>query len=205
MQDWYLYEDAACRDGFGAVCGIDEAGRGPLAGPVFAAAVVLPRHAVIEEINDSKKLSPKKREALYGVIVHTALAWGVGFATEREIDEFNILRATFLAMKRAFDRLGMRPDCALVDGDRMPALGVETKLIVKGDGLSASIAAASILAKVSRDRVMCEIDGIYPGYGFAQHKGYGTALHIERLRELGPCPIHRMTFLRKILGVHSNG
>ena len=205
MQDWYVYEDAAKRDGFGAVCGIDEAGRGPLAGPVFAAAVVLPERAAIEGLNDSKKLSPKKREALYDVIVHTALAWGVGFATEREIDEINILRATFLAMRRAFDGLGIRPDCALVDGDRMPALGVDTRLIVRGDSLSASIAAASILAKVSRDRVMREIDGIYPGYGFARHKGYGTALHIERLRALGPCPVHRKTFLKKILGGSGNG
>lgn len=205
MQDWYVYEDAARRDGFCAVCGIDEAGRGPLAGPVFAAAVILPEHAVIEGLNDSKKVSPEKREALYDVIVRTAPAWGVGFATEREIDEINILQATFLAMKRAFGRLGARPDCALVDGNRMPALGVDTRLIVKGDALSASVAAASILAKVSRDRVMREIDGIYPGYGFAQHKGYGTALHIERLRELGPCPVHRKTFLRKILGVNCNG
>ena len=208
MRDGYVYEDAAKRDGFRTVCGIDEAGRGPLAGPVFAAAVVLPEHADIPGLDDSKKLSPKKREALFDVIARTALACGVGFATEREIDEVNILRATFLAMKRAFDKLGKlgtAPDCALVDGNRMPALGVETRLIVRGDSLSASIAAASILAKVSRDRLMCEIDGIYPEYGFARHKGYGTALHVARLRALGPCPVHRRTFLKKILGGNGDG
>lgn len=205
VQDWFLYEDAAKGDGYSAVCGIDEAGRGPLAGPVFAAAVILPEHLAIDGLNDSKKLSPKKREELYDVIVGSALAYGVGFATEQEIDEINILQATFLAMERAFGGLGVRPDCALVDGNRMPHLGVDTRLIVKGDSLSASIAAASILAKVTRDRLMCEIDGIYPGYGFAQHKGYGTAQHFEALRELGPCPVHRRTFLKKLLAGYVNG
>lgn len=199
LTEWHRYEDAAREEGFSVVCGIDEAGRGPLAGPVFAGAVILPEHACIEGINDSKKLSPKKRESLYDVILKTAVAWGVGFATENEIDEINILQATFLAMKRAFDQLSVQPDCALVDGNRMPDLGVETKLIVKGDSLSASIAAASILAKVSRDRVMCEIDKIYPDYGFARHKGYGTALHVQMLKKFGPCPVHRKTFLKKIL------
>lgn len=204
MTDWHFYEDAARSSGFSIICGIDEAGRGPLAGPVFAAAVILPPHARIEGLNDSKKLTPKKREELYGVILQTAVSYGIGFATEGEIDDVNILQATFLAMRRAFDKLEPRPDCALVDGNRMPSLGVETRLIVKGDSLSAGIAAASILAKVSRDRVMCRIDEIYPGYGFAQHKGYGTKLHVEMLRKLGPCPVHRRTFLKKILDGYGN-
>nr|WP_243112774.1 ribonuclease HII [Caproiciproducens sp. NJN-50] len=204
MVDWHFYENAARRDGLSLVCGIDEAGRGPLAGPVFAAAVIFPPHIRIEGLNDSKKLTPKRREELYGVILQTALAYGIGFASEDEIDKVNILQATFLAMRRAFDRLQLRPDCALVDGNRMPDLGVETRLIVKGDSLSASIAAASILAKVSRDRVMCQIDEIYPGYGFAKHKGYGTSLHREMLRKMGPCPVHRRTFLKKILAGYGN-
>ncbi|OCN02407.1 ribonuclease HII [Clostridium sp. W14A] len=204
MTDWHFYEEEARRDGYPLVCGIDEAGRGPLAGPVFAAAVILPPQVQIEGLNDSKKLSPNKREELYDVICGTAQAYGVGFATEGEIDEINILQATFLAMRRAFDQLNLCPDCALVDGNRMPDLGVETRLIVKGDSLSASIAAASILAKVSRDRVMCRIDEIYPDYGFAKHKGYGTALHMDRLREKGPCPVHRRTFLKKILAGSGN-
>lgn len=198
--DWFLYENTVKANGYHMICGIDEAGRGPLAGPVFAAAVILPENTVIDGINDSKKLSEKKREALYDVITETAVSWSVGFATENEIDEINILQATFLAMKRACDGLSIKPDFALVDGNRMPRLGVETELIIKGDALSASIAAASILAKVSRDRLMYEIDQLYPEYQFAKHKGYGTALHIELLRKYGPCPVHRKTFLKKILG-----
>ncbi len=198
--DWFLYENTVKANGYHSICGIDEAGRGPLAGPVFAAAVILPENAVIDGINDSKKLSEKKREALYDVITKTALSWSVGFATEAEIDEINILQATFLAMKRACDGLTIKPDFALVDGNRMPNLGVETQLIIKGDALSASIAAASILAKVSRDRLMYEIDRLYPEYRFAKHKGYGTALHTELLKKYGPCPVHRKTFLKKILG-----
>ncbi|MFU0833116.1 MAG: Ribonuclease HII [Oscillospiraceae bacterium] len=204
MSDWFFYEDAARSDGCKMVCGIDEAGRGPLAGPVFAAAVILPEHEQIEGLNDSKKLTPKKREMLYDEIVQKAVAWGVSFATEDEIDKINILQATFLAMRRAFSKLNLQPDCALVDGNRMPQLGVETRLIVKGDSKSASIAAASILAKVSRDRVMCQIDEIYPEYGFAKHKGYGTKLHVEMLRKIGPCPVHRRTFLKKILPGYGN-
>lgn len=199
--DWFVYENIAKAKGHQMICGIDEAGRGPLAGPVFAAAVILPENTAIEDINDSKKLSEKKREALYDVITETALGWSVGFATEKEIDEINILQATFLAMKRACDGLKIRPDYALVDGNRMPNLGVETETIIKGDALSASIAAASILAKVSRDRLMYEIDRIYPEYQFAKHKGYGTALHTELLKQYGPCPVHRTTFLKKILEV----
>ena len=198
--DWFLYESTVKANGYHSICGIDEAGRGPLAGPVFAAAVILPENAVIDGINDSKKLSEKKREALYDVITKTALSWSVGFATEAEIDEINILQATFLAMKRACDGLTIKPDFAIVDGNRMPNLGVETQLIIKGDALSASIAAASILAKVSRDRLMYEIDQLYPEYRFAKHKGYGTALHTELLKKYGPCPVHRKTFLKKILG-----
>ena len=198
--DWFVYESAATEKGYHMICGIDEAGRGPLAGPVFAAAVILPDHASIDGINDSKKLSEKKREALYSVIQETAISFSVGFATETEIDEVNILQATFLAMKRACDSLNVKPDFALVDGNRMPHLDVDTQTIIKGDSLSASIAAASILAKVSRDRLMYEIDKLYPEYQFAKHKGYGTALHIEMLKKYGPCPVHRKTFLKKILG-----
>lgn len=200
MTDWYHYENAAREAGFRAVCGIDEAGRGPLAGPVFAAAVILPENCSIEGINDSKKLTPKKREELFDEIEAGAVAYGIGFATEEEVDQINILQATFLAMKRACDALKIRPDLALVDGNRMPALGVETRTIIKGDALSASIAAASILAKVSRDRLLCKIDKIYPQYGFAKHKGYGTSLHVEMLKKYGPCPVHRKTFLKKVLG-----
>lgn len=201
LQDWYCYEKEAKAQGAGVVCGIDEAGRGPLAGPVFAAAVILPESCEIEGLNDSKKLSAKKREELFPLIEAKAVSFGIGFATEEEIDEINILQATFLAMKRACDALSQRPDLALVDGNRIPPLGVPVKTIVKGDSLSANIAAASILAKVSRDRLMGKIDGIYPEYGFAKHKGYGTALHVEMLKKYGPCPIHRKTFLKKILEV----
>lgn len=198
--DWLAFENEAKSNGYTAICGIDEAGRGPLAGPVFAAAVILPPGLYIEGINDSKKLSAKRREALFGVIQEKAVSWSVGFATEQEIDEINILQATFLAMKRAAAGLSVRPDFALVDGNRMPGLGVPARTIVKGDALSESIAAASILAKVSRDRLMLEIDRIYPEYGFAKHKGYGTALHNERILKYGPCPVHRRTFLKKLLG-----
>lgn len=201
----YQFENAARSEGFSAVCGIDEAGRGPLAGPVFAAAVILPENCSIEGINDSKKLTPKKREILFDEIRAGALSYGIGFATEQEIDSINILQATFLAMKRAFDAMNIRADLALVDGNRMPNLGVETRTIVRGDALSASIAAASILAKVSRDRLLCEIDRIYPQYGFAKHKGYGTAYHVEMLQKYGPCPVHRKTFLKKIFAEVQHG
>jgi len=198
--DWFAFENAAVEKGYKVICGIDEAGRGPLAGPVFAAAVILPSNQMIEGVNDSKKLTEKKREFLFDIIKETAIGYSVGFATETEVDEINILQATFLAMKRAYDGLDVRTDFALVDGNRMPHLGVDTQIIIKGDALSANIAAASILAKVSRDRLMYEIDKIYPQYQFAKHKGYGTALHIEMLKKYGPCPVHRKTFLKKILG-----
>lgn len=190
-----------CRDaGFSVVCGVDEAGRGPLAGPVCAAAVVLPPDLQIEGLNDSKKLSEKRREALYDVITEQALAYGIAFADEKEIDEINILQATFLAMRRAVDRLSVRPDIVLVDGNREPPLDLPVRTIVKGDSLSANIAAASILAKVTRDRFMLEQDALYPEYGFALHKGYGTQAHYAALREHGACPIHRRTFLKKFYG-----
>ncbi len=197
--DWFLYEKEAAQKGYSAVCGIDEAGRGPLAGPVFAAAVILPAEVEIPGLNDSKKLTAKKREALFPLIQEKAVSWSVAFATESEIDEINILQATYLAMRRACEGLSVPADYALVDGNRMPPLSVPGETIVKGDGLSASIAAASVLAKVSRDRLMLELDSLYPEYQFAKHKGYGTALHVELLRKYGPCPIHRRSFLTKIL------
>ncbi len=197
--DWFLYEKEAAQKGYSAVCGIDEAGRGPLAGPVFAAAVILPAEVEIPGLNDSKKLTAKKREALFPLIQEKAVSWSVAFATESEIDEINILQATYLAMRRACEGLSIPADYALVDGNRMPPLSVPGETIVKGDGLSASIAAASVLAKVSRDRLMLELDSLYPEYQFAKHKGYGTALHVELLRKYGPCPIHRRSFLTKIL------
>lgn len=196
----YTYEHDAYLRGYTAVCGIDEAGRGPLAGPVYAAAVWLPEGLVLDGLNDSKKLSEKKREALFPVILENAVSYGIGFATEQEIDEINILQATFLAMERAVSQLSVKPDLALVDGNRAPKLPIPVKTVVKGDSLSANIAAASILAKVTRDRLLEELDETYPAYGFAVHKGYGTKRHYEALRENGPCPVHRMTFLKKFYG-----
>ena len=185
--------------GLGLVCGIDEAGRGPLAGPVFAAAVILPPDWEPEGLNDSKKLSPARRDALYGEITGKAAAWSVAYATEGEIDEVNILQATFLAMRRALAGLKLAPDFALVDGNRDPGLGIPTRCEVKGDGRYACIAAASILAKVSRDRWMDEMAALYPQYGFLRHKGYPTKAHYEALAQFGPCPIHRRSFLKKVL------
>lgn len=196
----FEYERKATAQGYKAVCGIDEAGRGPLAGPVFAAAVILPDGIEIEGLNDSKKLSEKKREALFDIIIEKAVSYSVAFADHKEIDEINILNATFLAMKRAVEGLGVPADFALVDGNRQPKdFSIPCQTIIKGDGISASVAAASVLAKVSRDRVMVKADGIYPEYMFAKHKGYGTALHRELLNKYGPCPIHRLTFLKKVL------
>ncbi|WP_101697858.1 ribonuclease HII [Clostridium minihomine] len=205
MTDWYAWEKQAWQQGFQAVCGIDEAGRGPLAGPVFAAAVILPKDCEIEGLNDSKKLSEKKREFLFDQIKECALSYSIAFSTEQEIDEINILQATFLAMNRAAAGLSIPADCALVDGNRDPLLPIPTTLVVKGDSQSANIAAASILAKVSRDRLMLELDELYPQYQFRKHKGYGTALHRELLLQHGPCPIHRKSFLKKILGEKSVG
>ncbi len=194
--DWFKYENEAKAEGFSVICGIDEAGRGPLAGPVCAAAVILPEGCVIDGVNDSKKLTEKKREALFDVIKEKALAYSIAVADEKEIDEVNILQATYLAMRRAFDGLNIKPDMALVDGNRDPLLGVPTKTIVKGDANSMSIAAASILAKVTRDRFMLEMDKKYPEYQFAKHKGYGTKLHYEMLEKYGASEIHRITFLK---------
>ena len=195
--DRYYYERTAAEHGFTVVCGIDEAGRGPLAGPVFAAAVILPQSVVIDGLDDSKKLSEKKRDMLFEEIKARAV-YAVASASEREIDEINILNATFLAMRRAFDALPQRPQAAFVDGNRLPKLPVPAKAIVKGDSLSASIAAASIMAKVSRDRYMLELDKKYPEYCFAKHKGYGTKLHYEKIREYGISEVHRRTFLKKL-------
>lgn len=195
----YEFENIAVNNGFTAVCGVDEAGRGPLAGPVYAAAVILPQGLAIDGLNDSKKLSEKKRELLYDEITKNAVAWSVAFATEQEIDEINILQATFLAMKRAVESLTEKADYALIDGNRMPPLEIKGETVVKGDSRSMSIAAASILAKVTRDRFMLEVDKLYPQYQFSKHKGYGTKLHYEMLAQHGVSPVHRRSFLRKIL------
>lgn len=196
----YEYEKAALADGFKCVCGIDEAGRGPLCGPVCASAVILPVDCEIEGINDSKKLSEKKREALYDVITEKAIAYSVVMVDARTIDEINILQATFQAMRDAVDNLSVKPDIALIDGNGKPGLPIEERTIVKGDAKSVSIAAASILAKVTRDRYCLELDKKYPEYQFAKHKGYGTKLHYEMIEKYGICPEHRRTFLKKILG-----
>lgn len=202
--DWLLYEKEAISKGYANVCGVDEAGRGPLAGPVYAAAVILPPGLEIEGVNDSKKLTEKKREALFPEIKEKALAYCVAGASEREIDEINILNSTYLAMARAVEGLPVKADYALIDGNRMPRLHIPGETIVKGDGLSMSIACASILAKVTRDHVMMELDQKYPQYQFAKHKGYGTKLHMDLIRRYGPCELHRQSFLKKILGAGSS-
>ena len=186
--------------GYTAICGVDEAGRGPLAGPVCAAAVILPMDLAIPGLNDSKKLTEKKREELYPIICEQAVAYGIAFADHKEIDSVNILQATFLAMERAIAQLKGKADFALIDGNREKDFGLPVQTLIKGDSRSANIAAASVLAKVTRDRLMEELDQAYPQYGFAVHKGYGTKRHYEALREYGPCPIHRMTFLKKFYG-----
>ena len=195
----YEFENQAHADGYKIVCGVDEAGRGPLAGPVYAAAVILPDGLEDMGINDSKKMTEKKRETLFDIIVDNATAYGIGFATEKEIDEINILNATFLAMKRAVEAMGVKPDLVLVDGNRKPNTGYEEMTLVKGDSKSISISAASILAKVSRDRYMKELAERHPEYKFEQHKGYGTKLHYERIEQYGILPDHRRSFLKKIL------
>lgn len=193
-------EDSCVHEGFQLICGVDEAGRGPLAGPVCAAAVILPSHIEIPGLNDSKKLSDKKRRELYPVIKEKAISYGIGLASQEEIDEINILQATFLAMERALAELTVKPDLALIDGNREKDFGLPTKTVIKGDSLSANIAAASVLAKVTRDDIMIAMAEEYPGYGFEIHKGYGTKAHYAALTELGPSPIHRMTFLKKFYG-----
>ena len=182
----------------GWICGVDEAGRGPLAGPVFAAAVILPKEHRIEGLNDSKKLSAKKREALYEIIVEQAVAYCVCSVDEAEIDRLNILAASMLAMKQAVEGLQVRPDAAYIDGNRVPELEIPAIPVVKGDGKSASIAAASILAKVSRDRFLCQLDRQYPQYGFAKHKGYPTKEHYACIGKYGISPVHRKSFLKNL-------
>lgn len=197
----YEIEKEYTEKGFRLICGIDEAGRGPLAGPVCAAAVILPIGTDIDGLNDSKKLTEKKREMLFPMIIENATAYGIGFASEQEIDEINILNATFLAMRRAVEALGISPDLLLIDGNQKPKIGVgEEVTVIKGDAKSVSVAAASVLAKVSRDRYMLEKSQEYPQYAFEKHKGYGTKLHYEKIAEYGVSPIHRKTFLKKILG-----
>ena len=199
MTMWEI-EHSCFAQGYKIVCGIDEAGRGPLAGPVCAAAVILPADAEIPGLNDSKKLSDKKRRELFPLIKETALAYGIGFADHQEIDEINILQATYLAMERALAQLKIKPDIALIDGNRAKDFGLPVQTVVKGDSLSASIAAASVLAKVSRDDLMLEMAEQYPEYGFEIHKGYGTKAHYAAIAENGPSSIHRMTFLKKLYG-----
>lgn len=191
------FEGKAKNNGYNVICGVDEAGRGPLAGPVFAAAVILPYNVEIVGLNDSKKLSEKKREALFDIICEKAIAFGIASCDEKEIDEINILNASMLAMSRAVEKLSVKPEIALIDGNKTPKLEMPAVAIVKGDAKSASIAAASILAKVGRDRFMLKLAEEYPQYEFEKHKGYPTKLHYEKIREFGVSPIHRMTFLRK--------
>lgn len=198
MTELWSLENEIYREGVGVLCGVDEAGRGPLAGPVCAAAVILPRNLEIEGLNDSKKLSEKQREALYGLICEKALAWSVAFAQVEEIERLNILGATFLAMNRAIGGLAVRPELALIDGNRNGGIETPSRCVVKGDASCADIAAASILAKVTRDRYMLALAEEYPQYGFEKHKGYGTRAHYAALRRFGPSPAHRPSFLRKM-------
>ena len=200
QQDMWKIEQGHFDNGVKLICGVDEAGRGPLAGPVCAAAVILPPNAEIPGLNDSKKLSDKKRREIYPIIKEQAIAYGIAFADHNEIDEINILQATYLAMERAINQLSVKPELALIDGNRAKDFGIPVETVIHGDSLSASIAAASVLAKVTRDDVMLQMAEEYPGYGFEIHKGYGTKAHYAALTEKGPSPIHRMTFLRKFYG-----
>ena len=200
MIDMWEFEHKYAALGYTNICGVDEAGRGPLAGPVCAAAVILPADIEIPGLNDSKKLTDKKRRELFPIICEKAIAYGIAFADHSEIDEINILQATYLAMERAIGQLNIKPDFALIDGNRAKDFGVPLETVVGGDGRSASIAAASVLAKVTRDDYMLKMAEDYPQYGFDIHKGYGTKAHYAALAENGPCPIHRMTFLKKLYG-----
>ena len=200
MSELWTYEREAWAEGYEVVCGVDEAGRGPLAGPVCAAAVILPHNLDIPGLDDSKKLSDKRRRELFPVIQEQAIAYAIAFADEKEIDEINILQATFLAMQRAIDGLAIKPEFALIDGNREKDFGLPVETVVQGDSRSASIAAASILAKVTRDDYMLKMAEKYPQYGFEIHKGYGTKAHYAALEAHGVCPIHRMTFLKKFYG-----
>ncbi len=200
MTDLWTLENEIYGEGYRLICGVDEAGRGPLAGPVYAAAVILPRGLVLEGLDDSKKLTEKKREALFDPIREQAIAYGIASASVEEIETRNILNATFLAMNRAIEKLSPVPALALIDGNRNTGITFPSRCVVKGDAKCADIAAASVLAKVSRDRFMLEMARQYPQYRFEQHKGYGTKLHYDMLREYGPSPIHRMSFLKKLYG-----
>lgn len=200
LENMWQIEDSYYSQGYQVICGVDEAGRGPLAGPVCAAAVILPKHLDIPGLTDSKKLTDKKRRELFPLIQDQAVAYGIGLASQEEIDEINILQATFLAMERALAQLQVRPNLALIDGNREREFGVPVQTVVKGDSLSASIAAASVLAKVTRDDLMMELAQQYPQYGFEIHKGYGTKAHYEALRQYGASPIHRKSFLKKFYG-----
>ena len=194
---WQL-EDSIYSEGFSLLAGVDEAGRGPLAGPVCAAACILPRNLEIPGLNDSKKLSSKARDSLYDIIINSAVSYGIAFATVEEIESLNILNATFLAMNRALSQLSPQPALALIDGNRNSGISIPSRCVVKGDSLCADIAAASVLAKVTRDRYMLTMAEQYPEYGFEKHKGYGTAQHYAAIRQFGPSPIHRPSFLRKM-------
>ena len=196
--DWLEFEKEALAKGYKSVCGVDEAGRGPLAGPVCAAAVILPEGVIIDGVNDSKKLSEKKRESLFDVIREQALSYSIAYATVDEIEEINILNATMLAMRRAIDGLDIKADYAMIDGNKIPPIDIDAECIVKGDAKSMSIACASILAKVSRDRLLYKYAEEYPMYGFDKHKGYGTKVHREAILKYGPCPHHRKSFLKKL-------
>ena len=198
--DLWEIENAHFANGIEVICGVDEAGRGPLAGPVCAAAVILPRGLEISGLNDSKKLTDKRRRELMPIIKEQAIAYGIGFATEQEIDQINILQATYLAIERAIQALSVKPELAMIDGNRARDFGIPVETVIKGDSLSASIAAASILAKVTRDDMMLELADTYPQYGFEIHKGYGTKAHYAALDEHGISPIHRMSFLKKYNG-----
>ena len=200
QQEMWKIEQSHFDRGVKIICGVDEAGRGPLAGPVCAAAVILPPNAEIPGLNDSKKLSDKKRRELYPIIKEQAIAYGIAFADHKEIDDINILQATYLAMERAINQLSVKPELALIDGNRAKNFGIPVETVVHGDSLSASIAAASVLAKVTRDDYMLKMAEEYPGYDFEIHKGYGTKAHYAALSELGASPIHRMSFLKKFYG-----
>jgi len=203
MSVTWEYEQKAWNKGFSCVCGVDEAGRGPLAGPVCASAVILPAHILIEGLNDSKKLTEAKREKLFDVITEHAVSWSVSLVDERAIDNENILQATMRAMRQAIEGLPQSADFAYIDGNARPSgLHIPCETVVSGDSKLPSVAAASIIAKVTRDRIMRQFDEMYPGYGFAQHKGYGTKAHYEALVKLGACPIHRKSFLRKFYDKH---
>lgn len=200
LQELSKYEEEYFAKGINLIAGIDEAGRGPLAGPVVAAAVILPKHALIEGVNDSKKISEKKREKLYDDIINTAVAWGVGIVDNNVIDEINILNATRLAMHNAIEELAIKPEFILIDAEKkVDTDNIPYLPIVKGDALSISIAAASIVAKVTRDRMMREYDKMFPAYGFEKHKGYGTKMHTDAIKENGICMIHRKSFLKNIV------